>query len=964
MNISLDASISITGLFPSPPGAGPGHPFELRAGPYFGGELQVVSLRGRERINDVYRYEVTFATDQPPELVTSALFGLPACLGIKAPGHDPRVIQGVCSAIEAIGGVPGERGGKRRRFRLEIVPRLWLTRHRRKNRVFQNKSVPDIVDVILRDVGIQDTDCHWRIHRASYPPLPFVYQRDESDYDFFRRVLASAGIFFFFEHPNGLLDSMMPGADAIAGAVGAAAGMLGGAVASAVGSVEAATGMVTVLNFGDAPGHTAAVTGGVAGLVGDALSAGIGAAASALGGAAGAVVNDIAGAIEEPSDTLAFDDGIGANAEVERVYEFGLKKLLRTKELRLVDRDVEGARSWVGVASVAPVTASLDLSVGVSLVSGALSGGLSGALSGGLSASFDVDAPTIPPSDLRQELYQVDSSVWCDPKPDTRMDLELARTRMKYQQAIGRSDCRRLGAGYRFGLGGHPIQMLNGEYTVTSLDVRGIHPDFAKEGDALYRNRFTCIPSAVAPLPQRPAPRPRPGMEVALVVGFVGSETLPAIEANPAGYVRVRFRWDILDDKGAQHGSLDLGTDDVHAVWIPIVQPWAGAGYGAQFIPRPGMEVLVGFLDDQGERPVILGCVHSDASPPPWPAYIDHQKVGIRSETRPANGGYSELSIDDRQGAEVVQFRAQKDMREDVLNDRVTNITHDRSTTIGHDSVLAVNHDRSVSVTNNQSHTTGGTDTVTVIGDVTHDLRANVTLSVKGATNETLFGDLQRTLASDVHVDTVGETHLTFKGDYTERHKGHRTVIVGAGGAHRSAALHVEGDARAYAAKAIEIESLEGLSIICGDSQLLISPKGITLSTPTLTLAGKEIDANAGTIAVASTGDLTLGGKTTTVQTAGAKLALDSSSASLTASQVKLGSGSGASAQTNDKPATITKIQMKDPTGKPRANARVLLTKGGKDGEQRMTVLDENGMLEIIGTDSYTVTFPDDAQAK
>jgi type VI secretion system secreted protein VgrG len=369
-------------------------------------------------------------------------------------------------------------------------------------------------------------------------------------------------------------------------------------------------------------------------------------------------------------------------------------------------------------------------------------------------------------------------------------------------------------------------------------------------------------------------------------------------------------------------------------------------------------------MEDQTERPVIMGCLYSEANQPPWPAYIDHQKVGIRSQSRPANGGWSEVSIDDRQNAEVLQLRAQKDMREDVLNDRITAISHDRSTTIGHDSVLTVAHDRSVNVTNNQSHTIGGTDTVTVTGDVTHDLRANVTLTVQGATSETLFGDLQRALKANVQVDTLGETHLNFTKDYTERHKGHRTTIVGTGDAHRSAALHVEGDARAYAAKKIEVESLEGLSIICGDSQLLISPKGITLSTPTLTLAGKDIEARGGTVVVASTGDLKLGGATATVQTAGATMALDSTTATLTGSKVKLGGGSGATSQASDKPATITKIQMKDPQGKPRANVRVLLTKGGKDGEQRMTVLDENGYLELIGTDSYTISFPDDVQAK
>ncbi|MGH7294282.1 MAG: contractile injection system protein, VgrG/Pvc8 family, partial [Polyangiaceae bacterium] len=198
MSFGFDASINLdpsnwAGVFPQPPGAGRSHPFELRAGPFFGGELKVVRLHGRERINDLYRYDVTFVTSQPPELVTSAIFGMPACLTIKSPGNDPRVIQGIASSIKALGGVPGEQASKLRRYALTIVPRLWLLRRRRQNRIFQNKTVPEVITKVLAGVGIKDADCRWRVIPKNYPALPFVYQRAETDWDFFRRILASAG---------------------------------------------------------------------------------------------------------------------------------------------------------------------------------------------------------------------------------------------------------------------------------------------------------------------------------------------------------------------------------------------------------------------------------------------------------------------------------------------------------------------------------------------------------------------------------------------------------------------------------------------------------------------------------------------------------------------------------------------------------------------------------------------------
>ncbi len=57
--------------------------------------------------------------------------------------------------------------------------------------------------------------------------------------------------------------------------------------------------------------------------------------------------------------------------------------------------------------------------------------------------------------------------------------------------------------------------------------------------------------------------------------------------------------------------------------------------------------------------------------------------------------------------------------------------------------------------------------------------------------------------------------------------------------------------------------------------------------------------------------------------------------------------------------------EVKDVQGKPRANARVLLTKGtGKTAEQRMTVLDADGKLGLISDAQYALSFPDDPVAK
>jgi type VI secretion system secreted protein VgrG len=891
----------ITGIFDAGPGAAAKKsPFELRAGPFKNYELEVISFRGRERVNDVYRYEVTFATQVAQSALQTGVFGAPVCLTLKSPGYASQVIQGLVASLEALGGVSGEQGASYRRYRLEIVPTLWLLKHRRSSQIFQGKTVMQIVAALLEVVGIKDSECKWRTVDKEYPPLPFMYQRNESDYDFFRRVLASAGIFFYFDHATGLLESLSSGGGAPSGA--------------------------TVLNFA----RRASDTPGVAGPSGK--------------GAPGASADDA------PSGTFLFDDGMGADDASECVFEFGLKKRLRTKALQLLERQVDASKNWIGSASE---TAK------------------------GSSEGFDADATSVKASVLQEARYQVDPNLTQttqDPKSidNPQMELELARTRRRFLEARGVSDCRRMAAGYRFKLASHPVTALNGEYTLTAVDAEGNNPDFVADAPFVYRNRFRCIPSTYMPIPPRPKKRPKLGLEVAQVVAYKDILKVPWLESSPCGYVKVRFRWDVLDVHGTPAGELKMGTDDAQAIWVPVLQPWAGAGYGAQFIPREGMEVLVGFLEAQGERPVILGCLYSAANPPPWSAQADQQKVGIKSQTRASNGGSSEISIDDTQGKEVVTLQAQKDLTENILNDRTTTIGDDDSLTVTLDRTVSVGQNDSLAVTGNSTRTVGGADTTailgdsttTVTGDSTTSITGNVSLSTQGTTTESLTGDVSRTLGGDVDSTTAGVSDHSFADDYTERHLGHRTIIVGSGDAQRTAALHVEGMGRAYASMSFEVEVLQSITLICGNSQILVSPGGITFSSPNISLVSKEVDVDAGTFSATASDALTLAGKTATLETAGAQVALDSSSANVTASQVSLGQGSGALSSDTVAPVKITTVQMKDSQGKPRANARVLLVKGGKGGEQRMTVLDADGMLELIGDTQYSISFPDDPVKK
>ncbi len=553
--------------------------------------------------------------------------------------------------------------------------------------------------------------------------------------------------------------------------------------------------------------------------------------------------------------------------------------------------------------------------------------------------------------------------------------LRLDQSRRDAQRWTGETNARPMSVGSTFELTDHPREDQNQTYLVTWARYRIKGQDARSTDDE--EDPFTCtlvaIDAEVTFRPPLTTPKPiARGPQTAMVVGPAGQE----IWTDKYGRVKVQFPWDRLGTK-----------DENSSCWIRVSQSWAGGSFGAQFVPRIGHEVIVDFLEGDPDKPIITGCVYNGTNDPPFSLPDNQTQSGIRTRSSPQGtlSNANEIRFEDLTGAEELYVQAEKDLNVLVKNDETATVAHNRTATIGADDSLTVGGSRTQTVAINETVAIGAMQTVTVgaaqavtvgaaqavtvgaaqtvtVGAVrTVTVGADESIVIGGDRKITIAADLSQTVGGDVAAKTSGKTDQSFALDYTERHLGHRTVIVGSGAAKRTAVVHVEGAARAYASKTLEVEVLESVTLLCGKSQIAITPSGITLSSPNISFAGKEVDIVAGTLKGTMSSDMTLTAKTATMQTAGASVVLDSSSASVKGSQVKLGSGSGSSDDAKSDPVKVTKVQMKDSQGKPRANARVLLTKGG---EQRITVLDADGMLELIGDDSYSISFPDDAQAK
>ncbi|MCC9597796.1 MULTISPECIES: type VI secretion system tip protein TssI/VgrG [unclassified Rubrivivax] len=134
-----------------------------------------------------------------------------------------------------------------------------------------------------------------------------------------------------------------------------------------------------------------------------------------------------------------------------------------------------------------------------------------------------------------------------------------------------------------------------------------------------YRNRFDAVPAARPRVPRLPPRALAPGLQTATVVGI--EHGLPM--ADGALRVKLRYGWQGDADPGEDGVGqavwpLRRATGRRGSAWVRVVQPMAGPGWGAVFVPRVGAEVLVGHLDGDIDRPVVLGALFNGRDRPPY----------------------------------------------------------------------------------------------------------------------------------------------------------------------------------------------------------------------------------------------------------------------------------------------------------------------------------------------------------
>jgi type VI secretion system secreted protein VgrG len=315
--------------------------------------------------------------------------------------------------------------------------------------------------------------------------------------------------------------------------------------------------------------------------------------------------------------------------------------------------------------------------------------------------------PVSPSTDLSGEeastlkqsgLLALESFVW--PARATQPDQVSARMKRRMEAAEagasllhGESDWPEMVAGYLFEVPASAIGLPVGKFGIRSVTHNAFDETWlAGSGQAGYGNTFEAFPE---PTPWRePMDTPRPrmdGVHSAIVIGGDSDHVF----TDDLGRVKVRFFWDYRGDATPGEG-----------IWARVVQPWAGNGWGAQFIPRVGTEVACAFMNGDPDHPVVLGGLYNGQDAPIF-LKSDKDKSGFRSRSFDTSAGgaeeFSEFTFNDKKGGEEVFLHAQKDYKVNVENDLKLKVDNCRIVEITKDDSVAIKGKQDYKVKGNQT---------------------------------------------------------------------------------------------------------------------------------------------------------------------------------------------------------------------------------------------------------------------
>ncbi|WP_062268608.1 type VI secretion system Vgr family protein [Endozoicomonas arenosclerae] len=377
-----------------------------------------------------------------------------------------------------------------------------------------------------------------------------------------------------------------------------------------------------------------------------------------------------------------------------------------------------------------------------------------------------------------------------------------------YSFVKGKSCLFKFAAGTQFQLVHHPNAAEQQKYYLQEVKHTLVSNEDGRSME--YKNCFCCIPLSFEWKPADPLPKPiMPGLQSATVTGPDNEE----IYLDQYHRIKLQFHWD-------RYGQSNQNS----SCWVRVAQAANGDGFGCQFTPRIGDEVLVSFLDNDPDQPLVVGTVYNGKHAQP---YTTPSQQGIKLKSTPKAGveNYNELRFECKKDEELINLQAEKDMETLVKNDCSETIKGNFKSLTEKNSSRQVKEDdahkveglQTTEVTKDIRLKTDANYQVTTASDYTQKTDGNYSLTVSGSTATKSTGDL----SIDSNANIAEKAANTLSMDATSIHGTGKSSIE----------LSVGGSKISISNTAIEIT--------CAASSIKLSPTGIEISGMQVVVDGK-----------------------------------------------------------------------------------------------------------------------------
>ncbi|MFO0826510.1 MAG: type VI secretion system tip protein TssI/VgrG [Phycisphaerales bacterium] len=158
-------------------------------------ELLLAGFDGQESLSAPYSFTLDLRSERS-WIDPRSILGQPIGFRYALKGGDERWFHGIVRRFSRVGDLRDLFV-----YRAEVVPWLWLLSRRTDCRIFQQRTVPQIVREVFEAAGQSDFDFS-RLTEA-YRTREYCVQYRESDFAFVSRLLEDEGIFYWFRHERG-----------------------------------------------------------------------------------------------------------------------------------------------------------------------------------------------------------------------------------------------------------------------------------------------------------------------------------------------------------------------------------------------------------------------------------------------------------------------------------------------------------------------------------------------------------------------------------------------------------------------------------------------------------------------------------------------------------------------------------------------------------------------------------------